>query len=291
MAHARAMLADSGSVIAVRGDARHPYDFITDDAARELVDFSRPVGLLFVAVLHFITDDEDPYGSVAWVRDRIAPGSYLAVSHVTSDGTDPAAMALIQDAYKEASASAVFRKKKASRGSLTGSNSSTRPLPRSRNGVTRTRGPRLPPCGSSALQAEGRRRVIRIRTGLRERAAAGLLTSRDAGRHAWYLTGARPGISGTPARTGPSAQIPPLQTPRIGRQDRGTSVLASTRPHGDRARFPGRSAGHKLAPDNRTPDRGHPRPPGPGRKPRSRRARQSASVRTKSASHAEPNRT
>ena len=109
MAHARAMLADSGSVIAVRGDARHPYDFITDDAARELVDFSRPVGLLFVAVLHFITDDEDPYGSVAWVRDRIAPGSYLAVSHVTSDGTDPAAMAAIQDAYKEASASAVFR--------------------------------------------------------------------------------------------------------------------------------------------------------------------------------------
>ena len=109
MAHARAMLADSDCVIAVRGDARHPYDFITDNAVRKLIDFSRPVGVLFVAVLHFVTDDEDPYGSVAWVRDRIAPGSYLVVSHVTSDGTDPAAMAAIQDAYKEATAPAVFR--------------------------------------------------------------------------------------------------------------------------------------------------------------------------------------
>jgi hypothetical protein len=109
MAHARAMLADSDGVIAVRGDARHPFDFITDGAVRKLVDFSRPVGLLFVAVLHFVTDEENPYGSVAWVRDCVAPGSYLAVSHITSDGTDPAAMASIQDAYKEATAPAVFR--------------------------------------------------------------------------------------------------------------------------------------------------------------------------------------
>jgi hypothetical protein len=109
MAHARAMLADSGGVIAVAGDARHPLDFIGHGAIRELIDFSRPVGVLFVAVLHFITDDEKPHGAVAWVRDRIAPGSYLAVSHITSDGTDPAAMAAIQDAYKEASAPAVFR--------------------------------------------------------------------------------------------------------------------------------------------------------------------------------------
>jgi len=109
MAHARAMLADSGGVIAVAGDARHPFDFIGHGAVRGLIDFSRPVAVLFVAVLHFITDDEKPYGAVAWVRDRIAPGSYLAVSHITSDGTDPAAMAAIQDAYKEATAPAVFR--------------------------------------------------------------------------------------------------------------------------------------------------------------------------------------
>ena len=111
MAHARAILADSGGVIAVAGDARHPFDFIGHGAVRGLIDFSRPVAVLFVAVLHFITDDEKPYGAVAWVRDRIAPGSYLAVSHITSDGTDPAAMAAIQDAYKEATAPAVFRDK------------------------------------------------------------------------------------------------------------------------------------------------------------------------------------
>ena len=91
MAHARAILADSGDVIAVRGDARHPFDFMTDGAVRKLIDFSRPVGMLFVAVLHFVTDDEDPHGAVAWVRDRIAPGSYLVISHIASDGTDPVA--------------------------------------------------------------------------------------------------------------------------------------------------------------------------------------------------------
>ena len=109
LAHARAMLADSADVIAVRGDARHPFDFMTDDAVRKLIDFSRPVGVLFVAVLHFVTDEENPHGRVAWVRDRVAPGSYLVVSHITSDGTEPAAMNTIQDAYKEASAPAVFR--------------------------------------------------------------------------------------------------------------------------------------------------------------------------------------
>ncbi len=109
MAHARAMLTGSPGVIAVRGDARHPFDFFADDAVRELVDFSRPVGMLFVAVLHFITEEDDPYRSVAWVRERLAPGSCLVVSHITSDGTDPTAMAAIKQAYKGASAPAVFR--------------------------------------------------------------------------------------------------------------------------------------------------------------------------------------
>jgi hypothetical protein len=108
-AHNKALLTDAGGVIAVRGDARHPREFTDHLAVRELIDFTRPVGLLFVAVLHFITDEENPWDAVAWIQDRAAPGSYLVVSHITSDGTDPAAMTAIQDAYKEASAPAVFR--------------------------------------------------------------------------------------------------------------------------------------------------------------------------------------
>jgi hypothetical protein len=67
MGHARAMLADSDGVIAVRGDARYLYGFIvTNDAVHTLIDFSHPVGLLFVAVLHFVTGEEDPYSAIAW---------------------------------------------------------------------------------------------------------------------------------------------------------------------------------------------------------------------------------
>jgi hypothetical protein len=109
MAHARALLADSAGVIAVRGDIRQPREIICDDNVRELIDFSRPVGVLFVAVLHFVTDEEYPQESVAVFRNTMPHGSYLVISHIASDGSDLAAIAAIQEAYKGASAPAVFR--------------------------------------------------------------------------------------------------------------------------------------------------------------------------------------
>lgn len=93
----------------INGDARHAEDFARDAELRAVIDFTRPVGLLFIAVLHFVTDGEDPWGSVASLRDLMAPGSYLVLSHGTSDGSDPAALAAVQQAYEGAAAPAVFR--------------------------------------------------------------------------------------------------------------------------------------------------------------------------------------
>ena len=109
LAHARALLADSGNVAVVHGDIRQPREIICDDSVRKLIDFSRPVGVLFVAVLHFVADEEYPHNSVAVFRNSVPRGSYLVVSHIASDGSDPAAMGTIQEAYKGASAPAVFR--------------------------------------------------------------------------------------------------------------------------------------------------------------------------------------
>ena len=67
------------------------------------------MGVLFVAVLHFLTDEDQPWEQVAAFRWRMASGSMLAVSHITSDGTPPDVQATIQDVYAEASAPAVFR--------------------------------------------------------------------------------------------------------------------------------------------------------------------------------------
>jgi hypothetical protein len=108
--HNRALLESAGSgIIAVRGDVRYPLNILTNHSVREVIDLRRPVGVLFVAVLHFVTDDEDPHRVVAAFRDRMSPGSYIAISHITSDGTDPHVVATIQDAYRQASAPAVFR--------------------------------------------------------------------------------------------------------------------------------------------------------------------------------------
>jgi S-adenosyl methyltransferase len=109
VAHDRALLVDSADITVARGDIRQPREIICDDAVRGLIDFSRPVGVLFVAVLHFVTDEEYAHDSVAVFRNSVPSGSYLVVSHITSDGSDPNVMRAIRDAYADATAPAVFR--------------------------------------------------------------------------------------------------------------------------------------------------------------------------------------
>jgi hypothetical protein len=79
--HARAQPADSTRFVAadLRATAR-----ILDEAG-ELLDFSRPVGVLLVAVLHLIPDSDDPYAITRRFVRAVTPGSYLALSHVPSD--------------------------------------------------------------------------------------------------------------------------------------------------------------------------------------------------------------
>jgi hypothetical protein len=57
---------------------------ILAQAARTL-DFARPVAVLLLAILHFIPDSDDPGGIVAALTSALAPGSYLVISHLTSD--------------------------------------------------------------------------------------------------------------------------------------------------------------------------------------------------------------
>ena len=60
-------------------------------AASEWLDLDKPVGLMFVACLHHIRDHDDPAGIVSRYLEKMAPGSYLVLSHCTSD-MDPERM-------------------------------------------------------------------------------------------------------------------------------------------------------------------------------------------------------
>jgi hypothetical protein len=107
--HAEALLADSLNVAVVRADLRHPRDLLAEPAVRTMIDLAQPVAVLLVAVLHFLDDTEDPWSIVNQLKDRMAPGSYLIISHVTADNITPQAARQARDAYQGASAPGVPR--------------------------------------------------------------------------------------------------------------------------------------------------------------------------------------
>jgi S-adenosyl methyltransferase len=82
--HSRALLAGDNTV-AIEADLRQPDSVLGHPEVRELVDFTQPVALLLVAILHFLPDDQDPFGIVARFRDALPAGSHLVVSHGTRD--------------------------------------------------------------------------------------------------------------------------------------------------------------------------------------------------------------
>ncbi len=107
-AHANALLADHTTTIAVLADLRAPEMILGHPEVRRVLDFAQPVALLLVAVLHFVRDEEDPAGLVARLREAMAPGSFLVVSHATAD-FHPEVAAKVTDVYRRASAPLVLR--------------------------------------------------------------------------------------------------------------------------------------------------------------------------------------
>jgi hypothetical protein len=83
LAHSRA-LKTGGNTAVIQADLRDPAAILNHSRTVELIDFSRPVAALLVAVLHFISDEDDSYTIVGSIRDALPPGSYLVISHATS---------------------------------------------------------------------------------------------------------------------------------------------------------------------------------------------------------------
>jgi SAM-dependent methyltransferase len=102
VAHGRALLASASGVRAVEGDLRYPRELIGRKEVREVLDFTQPVAVLLVAVLHFLGDAESPWQAVTAITRRLAPGSYLVVSHVTGDDLPAAAVDRARDIYASA---------------------------------------------------------------------------------------------------------------------------------------------------------------------------------------------
>ncbi|GAA4625290.1 SAM-dependent methyltransferase [Actinoallomurus vinaceus] len=103
VAHGRALLARSAHTEMIQADLRRPRELLDRVEAKRLLDFSKPVALLLVATLHFVPDEDDPAGIMTELRDALAPGSHLTLTHASADGI-PDVVAKVVEVYKKTSA-------------------------------------------------------------------------------------------------------------------------------------------------------------------------------------------
>jgi hypothetical protein len=88
VAHSRLILQDNPDATVIQADLRQPKEILADPSVQLLLDFTRPIGLLLVAVLHFLPDDDRVREILDTLRGALAPGSYLVISHTCRDA-DP----------------------------------------------------------------------------------------------------------------------------------------------------------------------------------------------------------
>jgi hypothetical protein len=110
LAHARALLTSSpeGRTAYIHADLRDPQSILSDPSVKEVLDFSQPIALMLVAVLHFVPDEFKPAQVMATLIDALPSGSYLVASHITGEH-DPDGPATGARAYRAAGLPAQLR--------------------------------------------------------------------------------------------------------------------------------------------------------------------------------------
>ncbi len=103
--HGRALLASDDRTAVVEADMRDPERLLADPEVTRLIDFDRPTAVMFVAVLHFVTDEEDPAGLVRSYRAATSPGSHVILSHAAIEEQRNLD---VGDAYRSARTNAPF---------------------------------------------------------------------------------------------------------------------------------------------------------------------------------------
>lgn len=97
LAYARALIPHTPHPDVLDGDMRRPREFI--ERMRDLIDFARPVGVLLVAMLHFVAEEDAPALVVEELMKPLAAGSALAISHFTTEGPPSELLAQATEAF------------------------------------------------------------------------------------------------------------------------------------------------------------------------------------------------
>jgi S-adenosyl methyltransferase len=86
--HANSLISDDDSTVFLLEDVRNTKNILSDPDTQRLINFDEPVAALYISFLHQIPDRDDPGGLVELMMNRLAPGSFLAISHLVSADPD-----------------------------------------------------------------------------------------------------------------------------------------------------------------------------------------------------------
>jgi hypothetical protein len=84
LAHGRALLATDDRTAVIQADLREPEGVYDNPDVQNLINFDEPVGVIFSAVLHHLSDAERPADLVRWWVDRVPSDSRVYISHFRS---------------------------------------------------------------------------------------------------------------------------------------------------------------------------------------------------------------
>ena len=108
VAHSELILAGNERATVLDADMTEPERVLDAPGVRRFIDFHEPVGLLLVAVFHFVPDEKNPLAILRQYLEFLPPGSFVALSHLTADQY-PAEMAGVVEAMKRSHDPMYFR--------------------------------------------------------------------------------------------------------------------------------------------------------------------------------------
>jgi DNA-binding SARP family transcriptional activator/O-methyltransferase involved in polyketide biosynthesis len=147
VAHATALIDDRSNTAVIGGDAREPAQIFNHAEMRRLIDPAEPVGVLMLAVLHFIAADE-AHLVLESIRAWMPPGSALAISHVTRTGSSREVIQVLEATARRSTVRQIFLRSRAEIETLFTGLELVAPLDDPGNWLA---GERLPPCTQASL--------------------------------------------------------------------------------------------------------------------------------------------
>ncbi|MBO0803731.1 MAG: SAM-dependent methyltransferase [Nocardiopsaceae bacterium] len=108
LAHGRALLATDESTTVATADMRNPAEVLEHPETTRLIDFTQPVGVLLIAMIHFIALADQPR-IMGHLRDALPPGSHITGTHATADCNSAEAAARIEAVYATTPTPIYFR--------------------------------------------------------------------------------------------------------------------------------------------------------------------------------------